>query len=123
MRVGQVFWKNFANYGNTTKDLDNSYEIVIEATGSPSGFNTAKKIVRKQGIIVVKSTYATDITIDLSYFVVNEISIKGSRCGPFEPALNLLSKNYVNFPNIEFYELKDFEKAFNAKAFKIGFKL
>ena len=105
--------KNFGKYGKTTTKLDDSYEIVIEATGSPTGFET----------IVIKSTYASNITTDLSYFVVNEITIIGSRCGPFEPALNLLKNRYVDFPVVEFYKLKDYKEAFNAKAFKIGFEI
>lgn len=113
----------FKKFAKTTKNTDGSYEIVIDATGSPTGFETARKIVRKQGTIVVKSTYAEKIEMDLSYFVVNEISIKGSRCGPFKPALSLLEKKYVNFPDIEFYDLSEYEKAFNSKAFKIGFKI
>lgn len=113
----------FKAFAKTTKDTNDSYEVVIDATGSPSGFETAKKIVRKQGLIIVKSTYAENINIDLSYFVVNEITIKGSRCGPFEPALSLLEKKYVQFPKIEFYELFDFEEAFSSKSFKVGFKI
>ena len=82
----------------------------------------AKEIVRKRGTIVLKSTYAGTTNIDLSYFVVNEISIVGSRCGPFEPALNLLNRGFVRLPEIELWELKDYEKAFASRAFKTGFK-
>ena len=115
--------KPFKNFAKTTIDVDDTYEVVVEATGNPTGFDTAKKITRKQGTIIVKSTYAQNINIDLSYFVVNEITIKGSRCGPFEPALSLLEKKYVSFPEIEFFELSEYEEAFKSKAFKIGFKL
>ena len=115
--------KPFKNFAKTTIDADDTYEVVVEATGNPTGFDTAKKITRKQGTIIVKSTYAQNINIDLSYFVVNEITIKGSRCGPFEPALSLLEKKYVSFPEIEFFELSEYEEAFKSKAFKIGFKL
>ncbi len=113
----------FKSFAKTTTDVNDTYELVVEATGNPTGFDTAKKITRKQGTIVVKSTYASNIEIDLSYFVVNEITIKGSRCGPFEPALSLLEKKYVSFPEIEFFELSEYEKAFKSKAFKIGFKI
>ena len=70
----------------------------------------------------MKSTYAGTVELDLSYFVVNEITIMGSRCGPFEPALQLLNKGLVNLPEIELWELKDFEKAFASRAFKSGFQ-
>lgn len=58
----------------------------------------------------------------MSSFVVNEITIKGSRCGPFEPAMQLLQRGLVTLPAIELYELKDYEKALQSKAFKAGFK-
>ena len=82
----------------------------------------AKSIVRKKGTIVLKSTYAGAVSIDLSYFVVNEITIVGSRCGPFEPALNLLGRGLVKLPEIELWDLKDYDKAFVSRAFKVGFR-
>ena len=53
--------------------------------------------------------------------MVNEVTIKGSRCGPFKPALELLKKGLIEFPPIDLYQLKDYEKAFSSKAFKAGF--
>ena len=114
--------KHFESFAKINHKDGDTYEIVIDATGHPSGIETAKNIVRKQGTIVVKSTYAGTTNIDLSYFVVNEITIKGSRCGPFEPALKLLSRGLVKLPEIELWELKDYEKAFASNAFKVGFK-
>lgn len=113
----------FKPLGKATTSLEETYEIVIDATGSPSGLLTAQKIIRKRGTIIVKSTYAGKIEVDMSDFVVNEVTIKGSRCGPFEPALKLLKLGLIKFPPIELYELKDYEKAFSSKAFKVGFKL
>ena len=52
---------------------------------------------------------------------VYELDIVGSRCGPFEPALKLLSEGKIKLPPIELYDLKDFEKAFASRAFKAGF--
>lgn len=114
--------KLFASLGRTCHREGNTYEIVIDATGSPSGIEMAKNIVRKKGTIVMKSTYAGTVNLDLSYFVVNEITITGSRCGPFEPALNLLNRNLVRLPEIELWDLSDYEKAFASKAFKVGFQ-
>jgi 2-desacetyl-2-hydroxyethyl bacteriochlorophyllide A dehydrogenase len=67
-----------------------SYDVVVEATGSPSGLDLAREALRPRGTLVLKSTYAGEVTIDLSPFVVDEITIVGSRCGPFAPALELL---------------------------------
>lgn len=100
-----------------------TYEVVVEATGSPSGLELAAAIVRKQGTIVLKSTYAGRTSVDMSYFVVNEITVVGSRCGPFEPALKLLQKGLVKLPPVEFYSLAEFEEAFASRAFKAGFHI
>lgn len=115
--------KLFEKIAKTERKQDETYEIVIDATGSPSGIELAKQIVRKRGTIVMKSTYAGTVEMDLSHFVVNEITIMGSRCGPFEPALELLNKGLVQLPDIELWDLKNFEKAFSSHAFKSGFQL
>jgi threonine dehydrogenase-like Zn-dependent dehydrogenase len=116
------YFKNVAKTKTAAELGDETFEIVIDATGSPSGIELAKNIVRKKGRIVIKSTYAGTTNIDLSYFVVNEITIMGSRCGPFPPALALLNKGLVNLPPIELWSLEDYEKAFASRAFKVGFK-
>jgi 2-desacetyl-2-hydroxyethyl bacteriochlorophyllide A dehydrogenase len=73
-----------------------SYDVVVEATGSPSGLDLARAAVRPRGTLVLKSTYAGEVTLDLSPFVVDEITIVGSRCGPFAPALRLLEAGDVD---------------------------
>jgi 2-desacetyl-2-hydroxyethyl bacteriochlorophyllide A dehydrogenase len=73
-----------------------TYDVVVEATGSPSGLDLARTALRPRGRLVLKSTYAGDVTLDLSPFVVDEITIIGSRCGPFAPALRLLERNQVD---------------------------
>ena len=113
----------FAAYGKTTVEPAGSYDVVVEATGSPSGLETAMRLVRKQGTIVLKSTYAGKVSADMSYFAVHEITLLGSRCGPFPPALRLLEKKLVQLPAVEFYDLKDYQAAFASKAFKAGFQI
>ena len=100
---------------------DDCFEYVVEACGNESGIRLALQIVRKMGVIILKSTYAGEITLDLSVIPVNEISLIGSRCGPFDKALEYLKCGHVNFPPVELYELKDFEAAFSSPAFKAGF--
>ena len=115
--------ENFKSFAKTTTDLTKEgYEVVVDATGSPTGLISAMDLVRKQGTIVIKSTYAGTVDINMSAAVVNELTIVGSRCGPFEPALTLLERGSVKLPKIELYELKDFEKAFSSPAFKAGFQ-
>lgn len=113
----------FAAFGETITKPAGSYDVVVEATGSPSGLETAMKLVRKQGTIVLKSTYAGKTSVDMSYFAVNEITLLGSRCGPFEPALRLLEKKLVQLPSVEYYDLKDYKAAFASRAFKAGFHI
>ena len=72
------------------------YDIVVEATGSPSGLVLARTALRPRGTLVLKSTYAGDVTLNLSAFVVDEITVVGSRCGPFAPALRLLERGDVD---------------------------
>lgn len=104
----------------TTKGETEGYEYVAECTGSPSGLQKALELVRKKGTIMLKSTYAGTVDVDMSMVVVNEISIVGSRCGPFEPALKMLKEGKVVLPEIEIYGCRDFEKAFDSRAFKAG---
>ena len=73
-----------------------SFDLVVEATGSPSGLDLARSAVRPRGTLVLKSTYAGEVTLDLSSFVVDEITVVGSRCGPFAPALRMLERGEVD---------------------------
>lgn len=117
--------QKFAEMGKTMLPEERqgaeTFELVVEASGSPTGLELASGLVRKQGMIVLKSTYAGCVNVDMSRLVVNEVTIKGSRCGPFEPALRLLEKGLVKLPPVEFYELGDWKSAFASKAMKAGF--
>lgn len=73
-----------------------SFDVAVEATGNPDGFGTALRALRPRGTLVMKSTYAGDLTIDAAAVVVDEITLVGSRCGPFRPALRLLSEGRVD---------------------------
>jgi len=73
-----------------------AFDVVIEATGSMGGFSLARQAVRPRGTIVLKSTYKGDSSINFSAIVVDEISLVGSRCGPFAPALHLLENRLVD---------------------------
>ena len=116
--------RSFTALGKVTTLVEpEKYEIVVEASGNPSGIEIAMKCVRKKGIIVQKSTYAEKVALDLSLIPVNELTIVGSRCGPFEPALKALSSGNIKLPPIELFDLKDYDLAFNSSAFKAGFKV
>ena len=72
------------------------WDIVVEATGSPSGFSLARQAIRPRGTLVLKSTYKGEMSVNFSSIVVDEINIVGSRCGPFEPALRLMESKQVD---------------------------
>jgi len=79
------------------EELDEAgFDIVVEATGSPFGLAEALARVRPLGTVVLKSTVAGETTAPLSVAVVNEVTIVGSRCGPFEPALHALESGDVD---------------------------
>ena len=94
------------------------WDVVIEATGSPSGFALARKAIRPRGTLVMKSTYKGELNINFSSIVVDEINIIGSRCGPFEPALRLMESQQVD-PAVliaDEFQLEDALKAFERAA-------
>jgi threonine dehydrogenase-like Zn-dependent dehydrogenase len=70
-------------------------DVVVEATGSPQGFALARRAVRPRGTIIMKSTYKGELQVNFSSIVVDEITLVGSRCGPFPPAISLLESGKV----------------------------
>jgi threonine dehydrogenase-like Zn-dependent dehydrogenase len=89
-----------ASLGNTIDDPNSvepaAFDIVVECTGNADGFATARRALRPRGTLVLKSTYAGDLTFDASALVVDEITLVGSRCGPFAPALELLASGTID---------------------------
>jgi threonine dehydrogenase-like Zn-dependent dehydrogenase len=78
------------------------FDVVVEATGSPSGLQLVMTAVRPRGTLVLKSTIAGEHKVSLAPLVINEITVVGSRCGPFAPALDSLRERSVSVtPMIE----------------------
>ena len=78
------------------------FDVVVEATGSPSGLQLAMSAVRPRGTLVLKTTIAGEHKVSLAPLVINEITVVGSRCGPFAPALDALQERSVSvMPLIE----------------------
>jgi len=71
-------------------------DVVVECTGRPEGFAAARRILRPRGTLVLKSTYHGRVEADLTGLVVDEITLVGSRCGPFPPALRMLQRGLVD---------------------------
>ena len=73
-----------------------SFDVVVDCTGSESGLPTALKLVRPRGTIVLKTTVAGQQTLAWAPFVIDEVTLIGSRCGPFDQALTALEQGHVN---------------------------
>jgi len=73
-----------------------SFPVTVEATGSPRGINEALRLVEPRGTLVMKSTFHGAASFDATKLVVDEVTLLGSRCGVFAPALELLRREYVN---------------------------
>jgi len=71
-------------------------DVVVDCTGNAAGFATARRLVRPRGRLVLKSTFHGDNTVSLTSLVVDEVTLVGSRCGPFPPALRLLERGMVD---------------------------
>jgi len=76
------------------------FDVVVEASGSPSGFAMALDFLRPRGALVLKSTFHGTTPVDTARIVVDEISVVGSRCGRFGPALDLLRKGAVDVDSL-----------------------
>jgi len=89
--------------------FDKVYDIVVDATGSPSGLEQASGIVKPGGKIVLKTTVAKERSFDFNQLVIDEVTIIGSRCGPFDQAINALKEKSVDVKPLisKTFELKD----------------
>ena len=78
------------------KSDEQSFDLVVEATGSNSGFADTMKLIKPRGTVILKSTIASRENLDLTPTVVNEITLIGSRCGLFKPAIDALATGMVS---------------------------
>ncbi len=102
-----------------------SFDLVVEATGRTEGFDLACKLLKPRGTMVLKSTVASGGELNLSAVVIDEITVVGSRCGPFEPALQALEKKQLDpRPLItKIYCADDMLRAFEAAGVKGNLKI
>lgn len=77
------------------KGPTSEFNFVVDATGSAKGLRQAISMCRPRGTVVMKSTIHGEIPIDTATVIVNEITLVGSRCGRFEPALRMLTKRKI----------------------------
>lgn len=92
------------------------HDLVIDCTGHPRGLALALELVRPRGTIVLKSTHAAREAVDLTPLVVNEVTLLGSRCGPFSDAITALAREQVQVETLisRIFDLSDAVEAFTA---------
>jgi threonine dehydrogenase-like Zn-dependent dehydrogenase len=83
-----------------SKNFSRAFETIVEASGSPSGFDLALSLLRPRGTLVLKSTFHGATSFESARVVVDEITIVGSRCGRFAPALALLAADAVDVDSL-----------------------
>jgi alcohol dehydrogenase len=101
------------------------FAYVVDATGSAEGLATAVQMCRPRGTVIMKSTVHDKVAIDMASVIVPEITLLGSRCGRFQPALKLLQQNKIDVQSMirGDYQLKDAKQAFAHAATKGTLKI
>jgi threonine dehydrogenase-like Zn-dependent dehydrogenase len=95
-----------------------AYDYVVDSTGSADGLHQAVVMTRPRGTVILKSTVHGHVAIDTASVIVNEITLVGSRCGRFEPALRMLSKGKLQVGDMisEIMPLNEAPNAFGRAA-------
>ncbi|HUN57954.1 MAG TPA: alcohol dehydrogenase catalytic domain-containing protein [Candidatus Binataceae bacterium] len=109
-------------------DFQRQYDVVVDCTGKSNGFTQALTLVRPCGTIILKSTAAAGATLNLAPIVINEITVTGSRCGRFQPAIAALAAGANGTIDLQplvdgVYPLSNAPKAFEAAADPLNFKI
>ena len=104
--------------GDTLPEM--AYDWVVDATGSAEGLRQAVQMTRPRGTVILKSTVHGLVGVDTAPVIVHEITLVGSRCGRFEPALELLSRNLIPVDEMisEQFPLAEAPRAFERAARK-----
>jgi len=95
-RLVGVKTKRVLGNASDLKRLGERYGLVVEATGSPSGFDLAQHLTKPRATLVLKSTFHGAVAAEMWPIVVKEITVLGSRCGPFAKAIALLRSGEVD---------------------------
>lgn len=95
--------------------MNHAADLVVDCTGSASGFTTACQLVRPRGTIVLKTTVAGGHGPNLAAVVIDEITLVGSRCGPFPAAIHALAARQIDVASLitARYPIEEAEQAFS----------
>jgi threonine dehydrogenase-like Zn-dependent dehydrogenase len=83
-----------------TQSCSEKFDVIVEASGSSSGFPLALNLLKPRGILVLKSTMHGDMKLNTAKLVIDEMTVIGSRCGRFEPAVRLLRDRLVQVDDL-----------------------
>jgi threonine dehydrogenase-like Zn-dependent dehydrogenase len=95
-RLAGVETKRVRGNASDAKRINKNYALVVEATGSPSGLTLAQQITEPRGTLVLKSTFHGAALVETWPIVVKEITVVGSRCGPFAKAIAILRSGKID---------------------------
>lgn len=95
---------------------DGMADFAVDCTGTPEGFNAALEMVRPRGTLILKSTFHGLTSANLTAVAVREIRVEGSRCGPFDTALDMLAAGTIKTDTMidGIFPIADFAPAFEA---------
>lgn len=102
-----------------------SFDVVVDCTGSETGLPVALQLVRPRGTVVMKTTVAAQHQLSLAPLVINEITLVGSRCGPFDCALDALQRERVDVDGLitHRYGLQEIHQALRSAVDSDAFKV
>lgn len=105
--------------------IGKDYDYVIEATGSITGFETSLSLTKPRGTLILKSTIAASKEFNLAPIVIDEITVVGSRCGQFAPALRLLESKKIDVNPLisDIYPIEQAIEAFERNTEKSSIKV
>ena len=105
--------------------IEKTYDFVVEATGSISGFETSLALTKPRGTLILKSTIAASKEFNLAPIVIDEITVLGSRCGQFAPAMRMLESKRIDVNPLisDVYDIDDSIKAFERNTEKTSVKV
>jgi alcohol dehydrogenase len=119
-KMSLVEWSGVTTEVLPAKLPERAFRVVVDATGSPEGLRAAITMCEPRGTVVMKSTVHGLVPIDTAPAIVNEITLVGSRCGRFEPALRMLAAGKVRVGDLisEEFPLDRAAEAFRRAATK-----
>lgn len=93
---------------------EHRFDLAVEAAGSSSGFADSMRLAAPRGTVVLKAAIASRGSVDLTPAVINEVTVVGSRCGPFRPAIGALAAGRIQVGDLvdSVYPMGEYEEAF-----------